>query len=82
MSIKTFGDLKKLVKDLEARELDDDFVLDVRFAREIPEEDLREMRYPYPWDLCDAIIEFSDIGYSDKVISIMVYEVDGEKYEN
>lgn len=68
MEIKTLGDFRKLTKDF-----DDDFKLDVRIVREVPEEELKQRLYKYPWDMFDATIEI-DVGYSDKVFCIRVYE--------
>lgn len=67
MEIKTLGDFRKITKDF-----DDDFKLDVRIVREVPEEELKQRLYPYPWDMFDATIEI-DVGYSDKVKVFCIY---------
>lgn len=67
--IKTIGDFRRLTENL-----DDDFKIDVRIAREVPEEELKNRSYPYPWELFDGRLEFHDIGYSDKEFCIGVYE--------
>ena len=67
--IKTVGDLRKILTDL-----DDDFELDIRIKKEIPKKELMEMSYPYPWSMIDGYLEFQDIGYSDKRLCIGVYE--------
>ena len=67
--IKTVGDLRKILTDL-----DDDFELDIRIMKEIPKKELMEMSYPYPWSMIDGYLEFQDIGYSDKRLCIGVYE--------
>lgn len=69
MDIKTIGDFRRLTQDL-----DDDFKIDVRIMREVPEEELKNRSYPYPWDMFDGRLEFQDIGYSDKEFCIGVYE--------
>jgi len=67
--IRTVGDFRRLTENLS-----DDFKLDVRIMKEVPEEELKQRRYPYPWDMVDGRIEFHDIGYSDKDFCIGVYE--------
>lgn len=67
--IKTVGDLRKIINDL-----DDDYKLDIRIMKEIPEKELISRRYPYPWEMIDGYLEFHDIGYSDKELCIGVYE--------
>ena len=67
--IKTVGDLRKILNNL-----DDDYKLDIRIMKEIPEEELVGRSYPYPWNMIDGYLEFQDIGYSDKEPCIGVYE--------
>lgn len=63
-TIKTLGDFRKLTKDL-----DDDFAIEFRVRRRVPEEELKTRRYPYPYDTeYFEEFEFDDIGYSDKEI--------------
>ena len=63
-TIKTLGDFRKLTKDL-----DDDFAIEFRVRRRVPEEELKTRRYPYPYDTeYFEGFEFDDIGYSDKEI--------------
>ena len=63
-TIKTLGDFRKLTKDL-----DDDFAIEFRVRRRVPEEELKTRRYPYPYDTeYFEGFEFDDIGYSDKAI--------------
>lgn len=69
MIINTVGDIRKIIKDL-----DDDFKFHIRIMKEVPEEELKSRRYPYPWDMIDGYLEFHDIGYSDKELCIGVYE--------
>ncbi len=61
--IKTLGDFRKLTEDL-----DDDFAIEFRVRTRVPEEELKNRRYPYPYDTeyFDGF-EFDDVGYSDKV---------------
>ena len=67
--IKTVGELRKILNDL-----DDDYKLDIRIMKEIPEKELIGRSYPYPWEMIDGYLEFQDIGYSDKELCIGVYE--------
>ena len=69
--IKTVGDLRKILKDL-----DDDFKLDIRIMKEIPEKELVGRKYPYPWEMIDGYLELQDIGYFDRELCIGVYEKD------
>lgn len=62
-TIKTLGDFRKLTKDL-----DDDFAIEFRVRRRVPEEELKNRIYPYPYDTeYFEGFEFDDVGYSDKV---------------
>lgn len=70
--IKTIGELKKAIENI-----DDDFTIDVMIVRELSEEELKDSKYPYPYEYSKANIEIGDIGYSDKDVFINVYE-DGE----
>ena len=67
--IKTVGDLRKITEGLT-----DDFRLDVRIMNEVPDEELKQRKYPYPWDMKDGYLEFHDISYSDKELCLGVYE--------
>ena len=67
--IKTVGDLRKIMEGLS-----DDFKLDIRIMKKVPEEELKQRIYPYPWDMEDGYLEFHDIGYSDRELCIGVYE--------
>ena len=67
--IKTVGDLRKIINDL-----DDNYKLDIRIMKEIPEKELIGRCYPYPWKMIDGYLEFQDIGYFDKELCIGVYE--------
>jgi hypothetical protein len=61
--IKTLGDFRRLTKDL-----DDDFVIEFCVRIKVPEEELKNRSYPYPYDTeYFEGIEFNDVGYSDKV---------------
>lgn len=61
--IKTLGDFRRLTKDL-----DDDFAIEFSVRIRVPEKELKNRRYPYPYDTeyFDSF-EFDDVGYSDKV---------------
>ena len=69
MKIRTIGELKNLIKNL-----DDDFKIEIKIMEEIPKEDLERMTYPYPWKMTDATLEMTDIWYSDKIFSLSVYK--------
>ena len=68
-SIKTVGDIRKMIEGL-----DDDFKLEIRIMKEVPEEELKQRRYPYPWDMEDGYMEFHDISYSEKELCVGIYE--------
>lgn len=61
--IKTLGDFRRLTKNL-----DDDFAIEFRVRTRVPEEELKNRQYPYPYDTeYFEGFEFDDVGYSDKV---------------
>lgn len=66
--INTIGQLKELIKNI-----DDNFKLEIDIMNLIPDEQLIQMSYPYPWSREDAYIEYHDTGYSDKVVCFGVY---------
>ena len=72
--IETVGELRKILNDL-----DDDYKLDIRIMKAIPEKELKNSSYPYPWDMIDGYLEFQDIGVSDKELCLGVYENKGEE---
>lgn len=72
--IKTVGELREILNDL-----DDDYKLDIRIMKEIPEKELIGSSYPYPMEMIDGYLEFQDIGYSDKELCIGVYKRNGDK---
>lgn len=74
-TLKTVGDLRKLIGNL-----DDDFKLDIRIMNKVSEEELIKRRYPYPWDMNEGVLEFHDIGWSDKELCIGAYIKD--EYED
>ena len=65
--IKTIGELKKAIANI-----DDDFTINARIVRELPEEELSGSNYPYPYEHIKANLEIGDIGYSDKDVFINV----------
>lgn len=67
--VETVGELRELLKDL-----DDDYKLDIRIMKAIPEKDLKGSRYPYPCEMIYGYLEFQDIGVSDKELCLGVYE--------
>ena len=68
-NIKTVGDIRKMIDGL-----DDDFRLDIKIMKEVPKEELKHRTYPYPWDIEDGYMEFHDISYSEKELSVGIYE--------
>lgn len=66
--IKTIGELKNLIA-----KLDDDFVIEFRVRRKLTDDELRNQKYPYPYETeYFNGIEFDDIGYSDKELCLGV----------
>lgn len=74
--IKTIGELKKAIENI-----DDDFTIDVRIVRELSEEELKDSKYPYPYEYSKANIEIGDIGYSDNDVFINVEEISDDVCE-
>ena len=72
MEITSYGNknFRRFYKDIE-----DDFKIDVRIMRKVPEEELKNRCYPYSWEILDGRIEFQDIGVADKDFCIGIYEV-------
>lgn len=70
--IETVGELRKILNDLE-----DDYKLDIRIMKAIPEKDIKGSRYP--WEMIEGYLEFQDIGVSDKELCLGVYENKGEE---
>lgn len=65
-------DLRKIVKALES--LEDDYDVKLRTSEEIPQKELDEMSYPYPfvhekYSLDDDINNIQ-VGYSSKLVLI------------
>lgn len=67
MEIKNVGQLRKIIENLP-----DDFEIEMRVRRKLTDEELRHCRYPYPYDTEYLILEFDDIGVSDKVLCLGV----------
>lgn len=68
MKIKTIGDLRKVIANL-----DDDFTIEMRIRRKLTDDELKNQKYPYPYETeYFEGIEFDDIGYSDKVLCLGV----------
>ena len=59
--IKTVGDLRKIIKDL-----DNDFNIELRVRRKLSDVELVKSLYPYPYETRYTTLELDDIGYSDK----------------
>lgn len=54
----------------------DDFKLDITYCRELSEEELKGMLYPYPYQNIPVKFETDDydIGYSDKELCIFLHD--------
>ena len=63
----TVGELRKIIKNI-----DDDFVIEMRVRRRKSEEEIIKSKYPYPYPYNTAYteLEFDDIGYSDKQLCL------------
>lgn len=48
----------------------EDFEINAQVIRELPEEEMEEMRYPYPYEYIESEIEIIDCSYSDKTVNI------------
>lgn len=68
MIIKSVGELKRMISDIP-----DEYSLEFRVRTKIPDEELKDMRYPYPYntEYLDGV-EFDDVGHSDKVLCLGV----------
>lgn len=67
MTIKTLGDFRRLTEHLS-----DDFNIEMRIRRRLTDEELKDCRYPYPYETEYTTLEFDDIGYSDKDLCLGV----------
>lgn len=65
--IKTVGQLREIIKNLS-----DDFVIEMRIRCKLSDEELMKLSYPYPYETEYAILEFDDIGHSDKTLCLGV----------
>ena len=74
--IKTIGELKKAISNI-----DDDFTITAQIVRELPEEELSDSNYPYPYEYIKAKLEIGDIAYSDKDVFINVEEISDDVCE-
>jgi hypothetical protein len=70
MKIKTVKELRKYLEFLGC----DDFELKITINERIPEDKLKNMSYPYPYNFIDAIMEIGDVGYSEKTVNIEVHK--------
>jgi hypothetical protein len=68
MKIKTIGELKNLIKDM-----DDDYSIKMSIRTRVPDDEITKRLYPYPFDieLIDGI-EYDDKSVSEKIISFSV----------
>ena len=57
----TVGKLREIIKNLH-----DDFSIDIRVRTRLTKEQLKNLSYPYPYNTEHALLEFDDVGYSDK----------------
>lgn len=67
MKIKNVGQLRKIIENLP-----DDYEIEMRIRRKLTDEELKNCRYPYPYDTEYLTLEFDDIGVSDKVLCLGV----------
>ena len=67
MEIKNVGQLRKIIENLP-----DDYEIEMRIRRKLTDEELKNCRYPYPYDTEYLTLEFDDIGVSDKVLCLGV----------
>ena len=67
MEIKNVGQLRKIIENLS-----DDYEIEMRVRRKLTDEELKNCRCPYPYDTEYLILEFDDIGVSDKVLCLGV----------
>lgn len=67
-SIKYVSELNKILNNV-----DDDFTIEISIMKEIPEEELKGMTYPYPWNKIDAKLEFADICVVNKELCFNIY---------
>lgn len=67
MEVKNVGQLRKIIENLP-----DDFEIEMRVRRKLTDEELKNCRYPYPYDTENLTLEFDDIGVSDKVLCLGV----------
>lgn len=67
MTIKTLGDFRRLTEHLS-----DDFNIEMRIRCRLTDEELKDCRYPYPYETEYTTLEFDDIGYSDKDLCLGV----------
>lgn len=70
--VETVGELRKILNDL-----DDDYKLDIRIMKAIPEKELKNSCYS--WEMIEGYLEFQNIGVSDKELCLGVYENKGEE---
>jgi len=63
--IKTVGQLRDIIKNLE-----DDYKIELRVRRHLTDEELKNLAYPYPYETKNCILEFDDVGVSDKVLCL------------
>ncbi len=67
MEIKNVGQLRKIIENLP-----NDFEIEMRVRRKLTDEELKNCRYPYPYDTEYLTLEFDDIGVSNKVLCLGV----------
>lgn len=65
MKIKTVGELRELISNLE-----DDYKIEVRVRKELDMEIVVKSGYPYPFKTDYTELEFDDVCVSDKVLCI------------
>ena len=61
--MKTIGELKTAIQNIP-----DDFTLKLCVSSRLPEETLKAMKYPCPYQHEYTNIDLNDIGYSEKTV--------------
>lgn len=69
MKIKTVGQLRKIIADL-----DDNFKVAISLRELVPKDELDKRTYKLPYDCIDCEVEFDDIGHSSRQICFSVYK--------
>lgn len=69
--------VKEEVKRIFQNTYGNDVDIEMRVRRKLTDEELKNCRYPYPYDTEYLILEFDDIGVSNKVLCLGVTSKNG-----